>query len=110
MFSLNCVNLYANPISIYLQVGYEDPNDGDDGQQKSPILVPEISIDGYTIIFDTPCDGCTLRLVDGSDNVIYSTVIPTGTSSLILPSSLSGEYEIQIIQGNLCFYGYIYLN
>lgn len=109
MLSFTSVNVYADPEGIVLHLGYEDPNDGDDGLQRSPILVPEISLDGNSIIFDTPCDGCTLRLVDANDNVVYSTVIPTGTTSLVLPSSLSGEYKIEIIQGNLCFYGYINL-
>lgn len=109
VLSLTSVNVYADPEGIDLQVGYDDPNWGDDGLQKTPILIPEVSLDDHTLIFDTPCDGCTLHLVDANDNVMYSTVIPTGTNSLVLPSSLFGEYEIQIIQGNLCFYGFIIL-
>ena len=109
VLSFTSVNVYAAPEGIVLHVGYEDPIYGDDGLQRSPILVPEISLDGYSIIFDTPCDGCTLRLLDANDNVVYSTIIPTGTTSMVLPSSLSGEYKIEIIQGNLCFYGYIFL-
>lgn len=109
VLSFTSVNVYADPEGINLQVGYVDPDYGNDGGNRSPIFVPEISLDGYSVIFDTPCDGCTLRLVDANDNVVYSTVIPTGTTSLVLPSSFSGEYEIQIIQGNLCFYGYINL-
>lgn len=109
MLSFSSVNVYADPQGVVLQVGYIDPNNGDGGQQKSPILVPEISLDGYSIIFDTPCDGCTFRLVDENNNVVYSTVIPTGTTSLVLPSSLSGEYEIQIVQSNIIFWGFINL-
>ena len=109
LLSFTSENVYASPKSINLQVGYVDPTEGNDGENRSPILVPEISLDGYSVIFNTPCDGCTLRLLDANDNVVYSTVIPTGTTSLVLPSYLSGEYEIQIIQGNLCFYGYINL-
>lgn len=109
MLSFSSVNVYADPEGINLQVGYIDPTEGNDGQQKSPILVPKISLDGYSIIFDTPCDGSTLRLVDDNDNLVYSTVIPTGTTNMVLPSFLSGYYKIQIIQGNLCFYGYIVL-
>ena len=109
MLLFTCVSVYADPEGIDLQVGYVDPNDGDDGLNRSPILVPEISLDGYSIIFDTPCDGYTLRLLDANDNVVYSTIIPTGTTSMVLPSSLSGEYKIEIIQGIVCFYGYIYL-
>lgn len=109
MLSLTSVNVNADPVGILLQIGYIDPNEGDDGENKSPILVPKISLDDYSIIFSTPCDGYILRLVDENDNVVYSTVIPTGTTCLVLPSYLSGNYEIQIIQGNLCFYGYIFL-
>ena len=109
MLSLISVNVYADPEVIDLDMGYIDPEYGDTGQPKSPITIPEISLEGYTLYFYTPCDGCTLRLLDANDNVVYSTVIATGATSLVLPSTLSGEYEIQIIQGNICFYGYIIL-
>lgn len=109
MLSFTCVNLYANQEDVDLQVGYEDPDEGNDGQHRGPVHIPDVSLDGYSLIFNTPCDGCTLRLLDENDIVVYSTVIPTGTTSLMLPSYLSGEYEIQIIRGNIYFYGYIIL-
>ena len=92
---------------IDLEVYITDPTENYEPLPKSPILVPSVSLEDHTLYFATSCDGCTLRLVDANDNVVYSTVIPTGTTSLVLPSSLSGEYKIQIIQGNLCFWGYI---
>lgn len=94
---------------INLTVEIIDPTEETEPIEKEPILVPSVSLEGYTLIFITPCDGSTLRLMDGNDNVVYSTVIPTGTTSLVLPLSLSSKYEIQIIQGNLCFYGVINL-
>ena len=109
MLTLGNVSVYADPELIVLEVGIEDPEHGDSSQQKTPITVPDISLEDHTLYFYTPCDGCILRLLDGNDNVVYSTVIATGTTSLVLPSTLSGEYEIQIIQGNICFYGYINL-
>ena len=110
MLTLGNLSVYADPELIVLEVGIEDPEHGDSSQQKTPITVPDISLEDHTLYFYTPCDGCTLRLLDENDNVVYSTVIATGTTSLVLPSTLSGEYEIQIIQGNICFYGYIDLN
>ena len=80
---------------IPLEVRYEDPTVGNN-PHRNPILVPEVSLDGYTLYFDTPCDSCTLRIVDQSGIVAYSTVIPVGCDELVLPSYLSGEYEIQI--------------
>lgn len=94
---------------IDLEVGIFDPTGTYEPIEKGPVLVPSVSLEGHTLFFATSCDGCTLRLLDENDVVIYSTVIPTGTTSLVLPSYLSGEYEIQIIQGNYCFWGYIYL-
>ena len=78
----------------------------DDGK-RTLTLVPEVDLENHTLTFYTPCDGYVLRLVNENDNVVYSTVIPTGATSLVLPSNLSGEYEIQIVQGNTYFYGYI---
>lgn len=98
-----------NPGDIDLEVGYADPDLNQNPDQRSPILIPHVSIDGYSLLFYTPCDGSTLRLLDENDNVVYSTVIPDGTSTLVLPSYLSGNYRIEIIRGAFCFWGYIEL-
>ena len=39
----------------------------------------------------------------------YETIIPENTSTITLPLNLSGEYELQIIRGNYCFYGSVEL-
>ena len=94
---------------IDFDVELVDPTQNHEPPKKGSVLVPSVSLDDHTLYFATTCDGCTLRLLDENDIVVYSTVIPTGTTSLVLPSYLSGEYEIQIIHGNYCFWGYIYL-
>lgn len=107
MLPLSSISMYADSTDVDLEVGYDDPNSTSNESPKTPILIPHVGIDGYTLYFYTPCDGCILRLSDENDNVVYSTVIPTGTSSLVLPSYLSGDYKIEIIQGFYCFWGYI---
>ena len=109
MAMLSFANVSAYADSVDLQVGYEDPNDGNDGQQRGPVLIPDVCLDDYSLSFNSPCDGCTLRLLDENDVVVYSTVISTGTINLVLPSFFFGEYKIQIIRGSLCFWGYITL-
>ena len=74
---------------------------------KSPILIPEVDLEGFTLTFFDSCVGCTLRIVNTEDEVEYTTVITSDT--LVLPSTLEGQYEIQIIQGEWCFYGDIEL-
>lgn len=97
----------ADPID--LSVSIIDPKGGQHGQQRGPVFIPEVDYDGSTLSFLTPCDGCELLLLDEDGDVVYSTVIPVGATSLILPSYLSGEYEIQIIRDNFCFFGFIEL-
>lgn len=109
MLPLKSVQVAANPIIIPLEVGIDDPTSNHDNPQRTPVLVPEVSIDGYELLFGTPCDGCTLRLLNASGQVEYSTVIPANATSMVLPSYLEGDYELQIVQGYWCFYGDITL-
>ena len=90
-----------------LQVRREDPSEVGKPHGRSPIAIPSIYINGNVLQFDTPCDGCTLQLVNEDGEVEYSVVIPEGTETLALPSDLSGEYELRIIRGQFCFWGYI---
>lgn len=104
MMFLPSVMITAVPIDLRFQVGYVDPENDQPENKRDPIQIPEVSIDGYTLIFNTPCDGCELRIVDEENNLVYSVIIPASSSSLVLPSNLSGEYELQIISGTICFY------
>ena len=108
MLLLSSVRVSAASTPIPLTGGHIDPKEGEE-YHRSQALVPELEIDDYTLFFMTPCDGCVLRLLDENRDVVYSTVIPDSAVSLVLPSYLSGEYEIQIIQGSICFWGYINL-
>ena len=97
------------PPEVQLEVSKIDPTIMDDDQHKGPVQIPEVSLDDHTLYFFTPCDGYTLNLVDENDVVVYTIVIPTGTTSWGLPATLSGEYELQLISGNYCFWGMITL-
>ena len=109
VFPLSSIRLCAQMIELPLQVRYDDPDDTQDNPHREPILIPEVSIEDYTLYFDTPCDGCVLRVVNELGVVEYTTVIPVGADELVLPSYLSGEHELQIIRDNWCFYGDITL-
>lgn len=99
--------LQADPIDLNWHVIIIDPTDHQGGH-RSPVQPPIVGIEDYTIYFTTPCDGCVLRIVDENGDVVYSTVIPAACTSLDLPSSLSGDYELQIISGIYCFYAEIH--
>lgn len=104
-FAYVCVNAFADEVP--LQVRIDDPNEDKPPYPKTPIIVPEVGIEDYTLTFDASCLGCELRLLDENGVLVYSTTITSNT--LVLPAYLSGEYELQIISGIYCFYGFIEL-
>ncbi len=106
--SFSSINVSAkNPTNINLEAGYIDPEGNIDDKQRSPIPIPYVGIDDYVLTFYTPCGGDTLQLLDDNDNVVFETMIPFGTTTLVLPSYLSGEYQIHIIRDRIYFYGII---
>lgn len=101
---LPMATLNADPLQLNLQVRFDDPDENLPPLPKAPVQPPHIGIEGYTLYMYTPCDGCELRLVDAGGYEVYSTIIPTSCTSLDLPTTFSGEYELQIIRGSFCFY------
>ena len=52
LLPLSSVSVYAgNPGIINLEVGYNDPDDPKDANPRSPIFVPHVGIDGFTLTF-----------------------------------------------------------
>jgi len=94
---------------IPFQWGKIKPTHSGYSRPKSPILAPTVYIDGNVLTFETPCDGCVLQLVDENEDVVYTIIIPAGTTTLTLPSDLEGTFELQIIDGEWMFYADIEL-
>ncbi len=76
---------------------------------KSPVVQPQIGIEDYTLFIYSGCEDATLILVDENDNEVFSQEIEEDTDQIVLPSTLSGTYEIRIYRGNYMFYGEIEL-
>ena len=74
---------------------------------RAPMRKPSLFIDGYLLQIDRPCNGDIIRLVDENGNIQYSSVVDTNSNKISLPGYLTGTFEIQLIWGNFCFYGYI---
>ena len=106
MSLLTTVRVYATPVVIPLEIGIFDPSNGQDGPGKTPIQIPHVSIEIHTLYFGTSCGGYTLHIVDENDDVVYSTVVPTGATSLILPAYLCDTYELQLLPNNCNYYFY----
>lgn len=76
---------------------------------KSPVVKPQIGIEDNTLYIYGGCGDATLVLVDENDNEVFFQEIEEDTDQIVLPSTLSGTYELRIYRGNYMFYGEIEL-
>ena len=98
----------GDPIPLEL-IGNDDEVLGP-GFPKSPDETPVVSLDEHTLYFaDAFSEVVAIELKDASGAVVYSTNLPIGTQTLVLPATLSGTYTIYIYVGGLCYYGQITL-
>ena len=97
---------YADPGPIILTPIKTTPTNG--GASRSPILVPVLDIDGYTLTAGDNTLGSTIRLLDANDNVVFSTYVSI-EGDIELPETLSGTYTIEVVFDNVTFVGEIEL-
>ena len=98
----------GDPIVLNL-IGIEDDM-GLGGIPKSPDNTPTVSLNDHTLYFaDAFSEVVAIELKDASGAVVYSTNLPVGTQTLVLPATLSGTYTIYIYVGGLCYYGQVTL-
>ena len=89
-------NMYIPPTAmpIMLQIHWDEPEPGDLGNPRSPI--PEIYYDDHTIYFeDTSHVAYTLKLVYAGV-VVWQTSVDAAATSVDLPASLSGNYQLRL--------------
>ena len=74
---------------------------------RSPI--PEFYLDGYTLTAGSYTVGSTVELKDEDGDVVFTTYIYVEGDTIVLPSTLSGTYTIEVTRGSQTFVGEIVL-
>ena len=87
----------------------DDEQPGGNGYPKTPITAPTVYIDDYTLLFEASHPEYVLYIKDEDDNVVYSTVVSSTQTQVVLPSTLSGNYQIELVMGYWLFKGLITL-
>ena len=82
-----------------------------DNEIKVPRRPLIINIEDNVITMPAFAQDVTLILQDEAGNIVYSTIIMESTTSIILPSWLSGDFEILLYpeDSDYYFYGVISL-
>ena len=97
----------ADPIEVDVRLQFDDPN-GPPPIPRTPTILPTVYIDGNTLSFENLWGTYVLQILQGN-TVVYSTIVPYGTPSVVLPSTLSGNYEFRLVADSYYYYGYIAL-
>ena len=106
---LSITHVYADPIDLFLQVQFEDPQNPQGGNPRSPVAMPEFYLDGYTLTAGSYTVGSTVELKDEDGDVVFTSYIYVEGDTITLPSTLSGTYTIEVTRGSLTFVGEIEL-
>lgn len=101
-------SLFAKEV-VPFTVHYEDDQPLGNGFPRSPIEVPLVYIEDYTLSFETNHPDYTLIIKDEDGDVVYTTTVFSNDTEVILPSTLSGDYEVNLVMGNWLFTGWINL-
>ncbi len=95
---------------IPLTVDFEkDDMPAGNGHSKSPMRPPVVYIEDYTLAFAADHPDYVLYIKEENGEVVYSTTVFSAMTQVTLPSTLSGDYEIELLMGNWKFKGFITL-
>jgi len=109
LFALS-LSMSANAwVRVPLTTNYEDCMPIGHGYGKSPMRPPVVYIEDYTLSFVADHPDYILNIKDEDGEVVYSTPVYTTETQVVLPSTLSGDYEIELIMGYWKFIGWINL-
>lgn len=96
-------------IVIDFTTHYFDPTGESANHPRSPICPPEAVLSGHTLYILTEHPDYNLQLLSADGTVVYETYVPSTVNVIALPSSLSGEFEIQLQTDTYIFIGRIEL-
>ena len=71
------------------------------------LTFPELSIDGYSLYFNSLCNDCDILFLRDGEVVYEDSFDSTGEYEI--PSFMNGSYEIQLYIGNSIFVGTVNL-
>ena len=98
-------NVHGKNIYFYVCMGGPggtNPGGDGNGHPRGPLVVPEASLNGYTLYIEGDHPAYELYLVDTTGeepDVVYQITVPANVSVVYLPATLTGTFELQLYDG-----------
>lgn len=103
----NLSTVQADPEEVYLQIIRE--TEVGQTNPKMPVRPLVITQDSNVLTLPaTPVD-YMLELRDENGTLVYYAFIPMGTTQIVLPTTLSGDFEIRLVADIYYYIGYLTL-
>lgn len=106
LFATNITTMFADDVILHPTNNGNGANNPH--KPKSPIVIPEVYIDGYILSFDESCIGCPVTLFDEDENIVFTAIVDEG-GIVTLPTNLFGTFVLQLERGSIIFVGEIEL-
>ena len=106
---LLCTTVTAMDLIPLTICPYENEQPISHGHPKSPDETPIVYIDDYTLLFEVGHPEYFLNIKDEDGEIVYTTTVYSAQTEVVLPSTLSGDYKIELVMGNWLFTGWINL-
>lgn len=101
-------NAYADmPIIVALQfINEKEISKGNTKNQIPPLVITQ---DGNVLTLPATDVDYTLELRDENGTLVYTAFIPQGSTQIVLPTTLSGEFEIRLVANTYYYIGVLEL-
>lgn len=106
-FGVGVTSLWAAQIPIYII----NPGPMSNGSTYAPPRPWYITQDENVFTLATTPEDYTLVLLDEDGEIVYSDTLLSGSTMFVLPSTLSGNFELRLIPfaSTYCYRGYLEL-
>ena len=107
LLTMGNIYSYSSPVQVSMNI--IDKSASGDGPTYAPPRPWYITQNDYVLTLPTFDYAYTLVLLDEDGVVVYSADFSAGTTTAVLPSTLSGEFELRLVPYAATYYyrGYI---
>ena len=107
IFALACcmsAPVNADPIELSFSVEVVGTGKPLNPLPKSPVRPPQVTLEDNVLTFETFHPDYTLTLLNEDGEEVYQTIVLAGTNTVVLPSTLSGNYVLTLDFGGSYYF------
>ena len=111
-FCLFAFNAFANtcepPTEEEIIMYWSNPN-ANPSLPRMPMEIPDVFLSDHSVSITGSHQDFTFELIDEDGNFVFQTQFLSSMTSVVVPNTISGSYELRLVSDNGYFYGLITL-